>query len=164
MKTKLIIAWLAATLFTTAALAQRRNADQAALELGVVAWLAALQTEAQPFDPAALKALYRPDVRTRDAEREMLTWAEYAAALRERFAPYAKITADTADDLRVTLEGTRAVTSFTLRPRLVHRDGREESPVAHFHLVWEKSGGWWSIVEQTIACSKKEEASTVVTR
>ena len=94
----------------------------------------------------------------------MRSWSEYASALREHFAPYTKIVAGVADDLRVTLDGARAVTTFTLRPRLVFHDGREETPTAQFRLVWEKAGGWWSIAEQTIACSTRPTPNVAAAR
>jgi ketosteroid isomerase-like protein len=138
--------------------------DQLALESGVVAWVSAWNPGDKPFALAKLEPLYHPTVITRDADRTLQSWREYAASLQPRVEQFAQMTTRPADDLQMRIADGKAETSFVIHPTGKRRDGSAVTATTRVRLVWTKEGGMWRIAEQDIACSKDSDTSPVAVR
>jgi len=161
MKTHLLFRLAAALLLVVSARAERPSSDQLAVEAGVTTWVAAWNVGDRAFDTKKLQPLYREDVITRDATDTKHSWIEYAAALRPFIGQFAKVTPGPVRELRTTLDGARAVTTFALNPRIWTKDGREQTRTTQVRFVWEKTNAFWRIAEQEVVCTLRPEVGPV---
>jgi ketosteroid isomerase-like protein len=127
---------------------------------GVSAW----NPGDKPFNVKKLEGLYHPTVITRNAERTLQSWAEYASSLGPHVDQIAEMTTKAAEDVHLQLAERHAETSFVIHPAAKRRDGSQVNATTRVRLVWTKDGGMWRIAEQEIVCSKDPETAPVAAR
>ena len=148
----------------TPAASGQPSIDQLAIESGVVAWVSAWNPGDKPFDLKKLEGLYHAGVVTRQGERTLRSWGDFAASLESSLGQFAEVATKPADDLQVQVSDRRAETSFVIHPAGRRRDGSAVSATTRVRLVWTKEGGMWRIAEQEIACSKDSDTAPVAAR
>jgi ketosteroid isomerase-like protein len=150
MKKHILSALLVA--LVTTALAERPSSDELALRLGVRDWFLLHSTSADQFGISQLKAIYRPDVEfnapTSGAESRGQGLPAYAALWQPLAQSVEKLAAKFTDEMKVTVEDSKAVTTFTFRPEGTYKDGRPLTCQTRISLTWERRDGMWKIVRE----------------
>ena len=132
--------------------AVRPSSDEVAIRLGVREWFSARSSNSGQFDFARLQTLYRADLEFTEPGKDPSAVARGFDAYTASLGPFAgnlqKLDVKLADDLRVTLNGSSAVTEFTFRPQGTYRDGRAVTCAARVSLTWERRDGFWQIARE----------------
>ncbi|HYR58303.1 MAG TPA: nuclear transport factor 2 family protein [Chthoniobacteraceae bacterium] len=155
MKTRILTLLGAALLLNAGALAERPTTDEMAIRLGVAAWSSGRAALSQTADIAPLKALYLPDLEATEklngAERTARGLAEYAALWQPFFDSLASLSAAPVGDVKLSLDGDRALTTFSFTPQGTRKDGSPLACGASITLTWKRQNGLWRIAREELA-------------
>ncbi len=136
------------------AFAERPSSDELAVRLGVRNWFLLHSTNTDQFGVNQLKAIYRPDVEFTDpaggASAQGQGLLAYAALWQPLAQNVHKLTAKFNDEMEVSVQGTKAVTTFTFRPEGIYKDGRPLTCHTRVSLTWERRDGTWKIAREEL--------------
>jgi ketosteroid isomerase-like protein len=142
------IAW------TMTALAGRPTTDEMAARLGVQAWFSTHSPTPGSMDVTHLKAIYRPEIEFTNPVSANAATEHGVKAYSAVWQPLADsvetFSAKLGDDLQVTTQGSKIVTTFTYRPQGVYKDGRQLSCNTRVSLTWERPEGFWQITREVL--------------
>lgn len=156
MNTRVFLLYLAATLLALKALAhaERPSSDEVALRLGVDAWVNNRAVVAPAQVSASLKPLYRSDaVATELLSGTLKTaqgWADYVALWQPFFSSVSSFHVKPANDLKISVQGDRAVTGFSFASQGAYKDGRPLTCAAAVNLTWARTEGVWQIAQEEL--------------
>ena len=141
---------LAATAF-----ADRPSTDELAIRLGVQSWFSARSWSNGKFNFAKLQSIYCPDLefseKSAGGTATKRGLSAYTAMMKPIVEQVQKLAAKPGDDVRVTLQGATATTTFSFQPQGTYKDGRAVTCSAHVTLTWERHNGLWQIArEETV--------------
>ncbi|MGB8167721.1 MAG: nuclear transport factor 2 family protein [Chthoniobacteraceae bacterium] len=150
MKTHLL-----ATIFvalSATAFAQRPSIDETAVRLGVNEWLAVRSAVAGGFDFTKFKALYLPDLEFTDPATghaaDVRGLGAYTARLQPLIEKVQTYAAVAEGDVRVSMNGSAAVTSFTFHSQGSYKDGNPITCGGRVNLTWQRRDGFWQIARE----------------
>jgi len=156
MNTRVFLLYLAAALLALSALAhaERPSSDEVALRLGVDAWLNNRAAVAPAAVSASLKMLYRPDAVATEllsgAPKTAMGWTAYVALWQPFFSSVSSFAAKPANDLKISVQGDRAVTDFSFASQGAYKDGRPLTCAAAVNLNWTRTEGVWQIAQEEL--------------
>jgi ketosteroid isomerase-like protein len=156
MKTLIAARFFAALILflNSVAFAERPSTDEVAIRLGVAAWFNGRTTLPQPTNAASLKALYRPELEATEnvngASSSAHGLSEYLTLWRPFFDSLASVSAAPTGDLKLSIKGDHAITTFSFVPQGTYNDGTPVTCGAHVSLTWKKHDGLWQIAREEI--------------
>lgn len=141
--------------FTVSAFAERPSTDELAIRLGVQSWFSARSWSDGEFNLAKLQSIYRPDLEFSEKSAGDTSMkrglSAYTAMMQPIVERLQKLDAKPGADIRVTLQGTTATTTFNFQPRGTYKDGSAVTCGARVTLTWERQNGLWQIArEETV--------------
>lgn len=140
---------------TASAFAERPSTDELAIRLGVQSWFSARTWSNGEFNFAKLQSIYRPDLefseKSAGDNSKKRGLSAYTAMMQPIVERVQKLDAKPGDDVRVTLQGATATTTFTFQPQGTYKDGRPVTCSARVTLTWKRQNGLWQIArEETV--------------
>jgi len=137
---------------TSSVFAERPSTDELAIRLGVQSWFSARSWSDGEFNLAKLQSIYRPDLEfSEKSAGEPSTkrgLSAYTAMMRPIVDRVQKLDAKPGGDVRVTLQGATATTTFSFQPQGTYKDGRAVTCSARVTLTWERHNGLWQIARE----------------
>lgn len=167
MKKRLLTALFVA--FTASAFAERPSTDELAIRLGVQSWFSVRSWSNGEFNFAKLQSIYHPDLEFSEKGARGTTtthgFSAYTAMLQPIIERVQKLEANPGGDVRVTLQGTTATTTFNFQPQGTYKDGRAVTCGARVTLTWERHNGLWQIArEETVPLAPAVPAELATTK
>jgi len=156
MNTRVFWLYLFAALLALSALAraERPSSDEVAIRLGVDAWLNERTAVAPAAVPRSLKALYRSDLVATELLSGTLNtaqgWTGYVALWQPFFSSVSSFSAKSGNNLKISVQGDRAVTDFSFASQGAYKDGRPLTCAANVNLTWTRTEGVWQIAREEL--------------
>lgn len=134
------------------AFAERLSTDETAVRLGAREWLSLRASETGRFDFTKLKNIYRTDLQFTDPATgnpaDVRGLDAYTARLQPLVEKVQKYAAVLGNDIRVSMNGNLATTSFTFRSEGLYKDGSPVTCSGRVNLTWERRLGFWQITRE----------------